>query len=68
MEMISGRRASPRILGYVQSACALCLMSLFVFITSKDIGGFFGGEKHRSSSQVVFPEPTAVSTPTPQNP
>ncbi len=65
MEMISGRRASPRILGYVQSACALCLMGLFLFITSKDIGGFFGGEKRRSSTQVIFPDSPPAPTPAP---
>lgn len=64
MEMLTGRRASPRLLGYVQSACALCLMGLFLFITSKDIGGFFGGEKQRASTQVVFPAPVPASSPT----
>jgi regulator of sigma E protease len=42
MEMIARRPVKARILEYVQSACALLLISLFLYISSKDIGGFFG--------------------------
>lgn len=42
MEWIARRPVKARFLEYVQSACALLLISLFLYITSKDIGGFFG--------------------------
>jgi regulator of sigma E protease len=40
MEWISRRPVRARVLEYVQTACALALISLFLYITSKDIGGF----------------------------
>lgn len=42
MEIIARRPVKARILEFVQSGCALLLISLFLYITSKDIGGFFG--------------------------
>jgi regulator of sigma E protease len=42
MEWVARRPVKARVLEYVQSACALVLISLFLYITSKDIGGFFG--------------------------
>lgn len=42
MEIIARRPVKARLLEYVQSGCALLLISLFLYITSKDIGGLFG--------------------------
>jgi regulator of sigma E protease len=42
MEWVARRPVQARALEYVQSACALVLISLFLYITSKDIGGFVG--------------------------
>ncbi len=42
MEWMARRPVQARALEYVQSACALVLISLFLYITSKDIGGFVG--------------------------
>jgi regulator of sigma E protease len=42
MEWVAKRPVKARILEYIQSACALLLISLFLYITTKDIGGFFG--------------------------
>ncbi len=42
MEWVARRPVKARVLEYIQSACALLLISLFLYITSKDIGGFFG--------------------------
>lgn len=42
MELITRRPVKARILEYVQSACALLLITLFLYITSKDVGGYFG--------------------------
>lgn len=41
LEIIARRPVKARVLEYVQSGCALLLISLFLYITSKDIGGFF---------------------------
>lgn len=40
MEWVARRPVQARVLEYVQTACALVLISLFLYITSKDIGGF----------------------------
>lgn len=42
MEWVARRPVKARVLEYVQTGCALLLISLFLYITSKDIGGFFG--------------------------
>jgi regulator of sigma E protease len=51
MEIVRGKPVKIRILEYVQSACAILLMALFLFITTKDIGSFFG---HQKSQEVRF--------------
>ena len=52
MEWVARRPVKARILEYVQSACALLLISLFLYITSKDIGGFFGPKE--KTEKVTF--------------
>jgi regulator of sigma E protease len=47
MEWIARRPVKVRILEYVQSACALLLMGLFLYITTKDVGDFFGPKEKR---------------------
>jgi membrane-associated protease RseP (regulator of RpoE activity) len=49
MEWVARRPVKARVLEYVQSACALLLISLFLYITSKDIGGFFGPSEKREN-------------------
>lgn len=41
MEMVARRPVRARLLEYVQTACALLLMGVFLYISSKDFGGFF---------------------------
>ena len=52
MEIIARRPVKARLLEYVQSGCALLLISLFLYITSKDIGGFF--EPKEKNEPVTF--------------
>jgi regulator of sigma E protease len=52
MEIIARRPVKARILEYVQSGCALLLISLFLYITSKDIGGLFGPKE--KNEKVTF--------------
>ena len=46
LEIIARRPVKARVLEYVQSGCALLLISLFLYITSKDIGGFFAPKEN----------------------
>lgn len=48
MELVTRRPVKARFLEVIQSACALLLITLFLYITSKDIGGFFGGKEERA--------------------
>lgn len=43
LEMIMRKPVKARILEVVQTAFVLMILSLFVYITSKDVGSFFGG-------------------------
>jgi regulator of sigma E protease len=54
LEKITGRPVKAKPLEIVQTACALALISLMLFVTSKDIGDGFGrgGSK---SQEIVFP-------------
>lgn len=56
LEKAAGRPVKARVLGVLQTACALLLISLMLFVTSKDIGDSFGrgGE---AGEKVVFPAP-----------
>ncbi len=42
MELIAGRPVKARVLEFVQTAFVLLILGLFLYITSKDIGSFFG--------------------------
>ncbi|MGD7653839.1 MAG: RIP metalloprotease RseP [Verrucomicrobiales bacterium] len=55
LEKISGRPVKAKPLEIIQTACALALISLMLFVTSKDIGSKFGhgGSK---SQEVIFAE------------
>jgi regulator of sigma E protease len=52
MEWVAGRPVKARILEYVQSACALLLISLFLYISTKDVGGLVGPKE--KSEPVTF--------------
>jgi regulator of sigma E protease len=55
LEMISGRKVRAKPLEILQTVCALLLITLMLFVTSKDIGDKFGrggGKKQ----EIVFPE------------
>lgn len=54
LEKIFGRPVKARPLEILQTICALALMSLMLFVTSKDIGDSFGGESS-ARGEVVFP-------------
>lgn len=45
LEMIAGRPVHPKVLEVIQTAFVLMIFGLFIFITSKDVGSFFVGEK-----------------------
>jgi regulator of sigma E protease len=42
LEKIAGRPVRARVLEVLQTACALMLISLMLYVTSKDIGDRFG--------------------------
>jgi len=45
LEIITRRPVKARVLEFVQTAFVLMILGLFIYITSKDVGSFFGGEK-----------------------
>ncbi len=55
LEKLRGRPVQAKVLEVLQTACALALMSLMLFVTSKDIGDRFnpGGQQQK---KIVFPE------------
>ncbi len=54
LEKISGRPVKAKPLEILQTACALALISLMLFVTSKDIGDSFG-HGPGAGEEVVFP-------------
>ncbi len=59
LEIIARRPVQPRILEFVQTAFVLMIFGLFIFITSKDVGSFFVGDKEDKVpvfEKVVAPE------------
>lgn len=54
LEKISGRPVKARALEILQTICALALISLMLFVTSKDIGDGFGRPEQKSE-KIVFP-------------
>ena len=54
LEKLSGRPVKAKALEILQTACALALMSLMLFVTSKDIGDGFG-QSEQKREEVVFP-------------
>jgi regulator of sigma E protease len=55
LEKIFGRPVKPKPLEILQTACALALISLMLFVSSKDIGDKFG-HGPESGQEIVFPE------------
>ena len=55
LEKISGRPVKAKPLEIIQTVCALGLISLMLFVTSKDIGDSFGGGSAEKNVEVVFP-------------
>ena len=53
LEKISGRPVRARPLEIIQTACALALISLMLYVTSKDVGDSFG-RKGGSSGSIEF--------------
>jgi len=45
LEIITRRPVKARVLEFVQTAFVLMILGLFIYITSKDVGSFFGGPK-----------------------
>jgi regulator of sigma E protease len=54
LEKIFGRPVKAKPLEILQTACALALISLMLFVTSKDIGDSFGHAKAKNE-EIVFP-------------
>ncbi|RYD22469.1 MAG: RIP metalloprotease RseP [Verrucomicrobiaceae bacterium] len=52
LEKLRGRPVRSKPLEILQTACALALISLMLFVTSKDIGDSFGNDK---GEKIVFP-------------
>jgi len=55
LEKIAGRPVQAKPLEIVQTVCALALISLMIFVTSKDIGDGFG-RGSADGQEVVFPD------------
>lgn len=55
LEKIFGRPVKARPLEILQTVCALMLISLMLFVTSKDIGDGFG-RGSKKNQEIVFPE------------
>jgi regulator of sigma E protease len=55
LEKIFGRPVKAKPLEVLQTICALLLISLMLFVTSKDIGDGFG-RGSKKSQEIVFPE------------
>lgn len=55
LEKIFRRPVKARVLEVLQTTCALALISLMLFVSSKDVGAFFG---HRTNAgqEIVFPQ------------
>ncbi len=47
LEIITRRPVKARVLEFVQTAFVLMILGLFIYITSKDVGSFFGGGSKR---------------------
>lgn len=54
LEQLSGRPVKAKPLEILQTACALLLISLMLFVTSKDIGDSFG-RGSKKDREIVFP-------------
>jgi regulator of sigma E protease len=54
LEKIAGRPVKAKALEVLQTACALLLISLMLYVTSKDIGDRFGRGSSKSD-EIVFP-------------
>jgi len=54
LEKITGRPVKAKALEILQTACALLLISLMLFVTTKDIGDSFGGGS-RGDQEIIFP-------------
>jgi len=54
LEKICGRPVKARPLEILQTLCALLLISLMLFVTSKDIGNDLG-RGSRKSEELIFP-------------
>ncbi len=55
LEKIFGRPVKARPLEILQTVCALMLISLMLFVTSKDIGDGFG-RGSKKNQEIIFPE------------
>jgi membrane-associated protease RseP (regulator of RpoE activity) len=54
LEQIFRRPVKTRPLEVLQTACALALISLMLFVSSKDVGAFFG-RRPATGQEIVFP-------------
>ncbi len=52
LEKIAGRPVKVKVLEIIQTACALLLFTVFLFVSSKDVGALFG--RGGSSKEVIF--------------
>ena len=55
LEKIAGHPVKAKPLEIIQTICAIALISLMLFVTSKDIGDRFG-QDDKGSQKVVFPK------------
>ncbi|MBK1882315.1 RIP metalloprotease RseP [Luteolibacter pohnpeiensis] len=56
LEKICGRPVQAKPLEIIQTGCALALISLMLYVTSKDIGDNFGNDGPTGVEKIVFPE------------
>ncbi len=55
LEKIFGRPVKAKPLEILQTVCALALISLMLFVTSKDLGDGFGRGRSDKNQEIVFP-------------
>ncbi|MFD2256362.1 RIP metalloprotease RseP [Luteolibacter algae] len=55
LEKIAGKPVQAKALEVIQTACALALISLMLYVTSKDIGDKFGRGGAQGEEEILFP-------------
>ncbi|MBK1792442.1 RIP metalloprotease RseP [Persicirhabdus sediminis] len=63
LEKIAGKPVNIKVLEVIQMSFVAVLFSLFIYVTSKDIGSFIPGQKAEKQLPVKFADPAASAQP-----